>query len=117
MSNNYNSGIARIKGFAIHLPISLEETNRYIADTLPSIETLSIIINGLPTKSQIICSSLVDLDKVTQALLWQKLNNRLYDNLTINNIDQPSFDQLRNVDPASVSIFFEHKQRAFSTIF
>ena len=88
LSNNYNSGIARIKGFAIHLPISLEETNRYIADTLPSIETLSIIINGLPTKSQIIWSSLVDLDKVTQALLWQKLNNRLYDNLTINNIDQ-----------------------------
>jgi len=75
-----------LKGLAIHLPITFEETHDFLKDStnvLPNIEAFNIIVNGLPTKTGNIWSSLVDMKKVYKALYWLLDHNHLYEHVDI----------------------------------
>jgi len=80
------NGVKALKGLAIHLPISFESTNEYIATTLPNPDALNIIIYGLPTATNNIWRNLVDLDKVYDAIHWLAIHNNYYhtDKVNIN---------------------------------
>lgn len=65
------------------MPLSLEETHDYVVNTLPNAESLSFIVNGLPTKVNNIWRGLVDMDNIYKALNWLKLNNKLYNDVVI----------------------------------
>jgi hypothetical protein len=67
-----------IKGLAIHMPITFEETHEYVNNTLPNPQALNIIINGLPTITNNIWRGLVNLDNVYKALEWLQINNVYY---------------------------------------
>jgi hypothetical protein len=75
--------IPALRGLAVHLPLTTTETHQYISDTLPNYDCIKIIINSLPTKTQKIWRSIVDLDKVYAAAEWLKHNNSQYKDISI----------------------------------
>lgn len=81
-AGKYN--IPALKGLAVHLPITFEETHNYLYDELPNVDSLNIIINGLPTKNNNIWRALVDLNKVYLCLQWLKEHNLHYSDIKIN---------------------------------
>ena len=63
----------------------MEGTHQYVQNTLPSLDCLQITVQSLPSKNkQIIWQSLVDLNKIYDALNWLKQNNPLYKSIIIN---------------------------------
>ena len=77
-----------IKGLAIHMPITFEETHEYVNNTLPNPQALNIIINGLPTITNNIWRGLVNLDNVYKALEWLQINNVYYKSTDTNIISR-----------------------------
>jgi len=73
-----------IKGYSIFFPLPIEATAKYLVDTLPSDHSLQIFIDCLPTSSQIVWRSLVNLENVFLALDKLKEINYLYRNIEIN---------------------------------
>jgi len=61
-----------LRGLAIHLPLSYEKTHQHIQNTLPNADTMNIIVEGLPTKTNNIWRALIDIKKVFEALYWLK---------------------------------------------
>ena len=94
-----------VKGVAIHLPITFEDTHQYVHNTLPNASTLNFIINGLPTKTNNIWRGLVDLNKVYKALDWLMLRNVLYKDVTIDRVllNNPSQLMFNDTDPIIIS--------------
>lgn len=82
--------VSALKGIAVHLPLSLNATNKYIIDTLPNLNSLNVIINSLPTKSANVWRALVNLDSIYKALEWLQENNHLYKDV---DIDTKNFNQ------------------------
>ena len=66
--------VSALKGIAVHLPLSLNATNKYIIDTLPNLNSLNVIINSLPTKSANVWRALVNLDSIYKVKKKAKLN-------------------------------------------
>ena len=74
-------------GNAIHLPLPVQETVGHAVGTLPNADCFRILVEGYPTKKEIIWRSLVDLKKVISALQWLKGNNPLYADMEIVDVD------------------------------
>lgn len=92
--------IPALKGVAIHLPLPLKERLVHLNDTIPSTEFLKIIVDGLPTKTNKIWRSLVDVEKEIKAIeVLKKLKNPYYKDLTINYklISNPVIDLPQNI--------------------
>jgi hypothetical protein len=83
--SKYVKGLVALKGLAIHLPLTLEQTNQYVVDTLPNYNALNVLISSMPSKNNNIWRSLVSLQKVHNAAIWLKNNNKQYQDITINN--------------------------------
>jgi len=73
-----------IKGYSIFFPLPVEATAKYLVESLPSDHSLQIFIDCLPTSSQIVWRSLVNLENVFIALDKLKQINHLYRNVEIN---------------------------------
>lgn len=67
-----------VKGVTAHLPLPLQATHTYIQEKLPSVENVEIIVDSCPNKKNLIWRSLVNLDKVYNALNKMKQINPLY---------------------------------------
>jgi len=90
--------ILALKGSAIHLPITFESTHDYLTDDLPkqipNADALHILVNGLPTKTNNIWRSLVNLEYVISAANWLKSNNHYYKDVQIMEINKKSSSAL-----------------------
>ena len=80
-TNNCKDLVPAMKGVAIHLPLPLNETHKHVSNTLPSASSLSIVVNSLPTKDKTIWQSMVNLNKVYDALEFLKQNNKHYEEI------------------------------------
>ncbi len=63
-----------MKGVAIHFPLSCDETNSFIQNTLPNYEALDILVSNLLTKANKIWRALVNLENLYNAISWLKNN-------------------------------------------
>jgi ATP-dependent DNA helicase PIF1 len=81
--NNFAKGLIALKGLAIHLPLNLVQTNQYVVDTLPNYNAVHILVSSLPTKTNNIWRSLVNLGKVYEAITWLKANNKEFSQIQI----------------------------------
>ncbi len=89
-SRNFRN-VLGFKGNAIHLPMSPSETTAYVQKTLPSSQSMEILVYMMPKmKESTVWRQLVNMDKVENALRFLKHNNGLYKNINIvNTLDIP----------------------------
>ena len=70
------------KGTAVHFNLPVERTIQHVAETLPSPHFVEVLVDTLPTRSNIVWRSIVDMDKVVKALKHLKTHgNELYQNV------------------------------------
>jgi hypothetical protein len=102
---SYNKNLdllSALKGLAIHLPVPIQKTHNYLSMTLPSIDNIKIFVDALPNKNNIVFRSLVEIEKVYDALNFLILHNPLYKHVKI---DENYFENLE-----LSSIFINNKE-------
>lgn len=72
------NNLQAVKGMSVHLPLPLRESHHYVQSKLPSFENLKIIVDTIPTKHNLAYRSVVNLDKVYNALRVLRTINPLY---------------------------------------
>ncbi len=94
-ASEFSSNLYRaMRGCAIHFPMSVEESVREIATTLPNQNWVTVLVDGIPTKQNVVWRSLVRMVKVVEALNWLKERNPNYFDITIADVDGSDFDQM-----------------------
>lgn len=77
----HNQKIKKVVGRTFHLPLPLEETLKKLpnpTDPLNRNQELFVMVCGLPNKSKVVWSKLVDINKIYETLVWLKRNNPFY---------------------------------------
>lgn len=77
------------------MPLPQRETLSYVNQTLPSLNSLNIIIDSIPSKNKhVIWRSLINLKNIVKALQWLKINNLNYKNIEISKLDKFPIDEI-----------------------
>ena len=93
-----NEKMLAIKGFAVNIPVPMQVNIKDLGVGRPAklIDPNNfIMLHGLPTKSNVVWKSLVDVNKIFAALEWLIINNPLYNHIRLP--DSPE-DLLPHVD-------------------
>ena len=70
-----------LKGRIVYLPVDVQANAEVLPENLLNIDSFVILVVGQPTYSKIVWTTMIDLRKVHEALLWLRENNRLYANI------------------------------------
>lgn len=112
--------IEKVVRRTFHLPLPIEETLKKLPNSDDTIlnNELFILVRSVPSTKKKIWESLVDVNKIYNALIWLKENNHLYSNIIIPNyetfennfqnievhfIDSDLFEKENNIDCEKVS--------------
>ena len=77
-----------VKGHVVYLPLPVDEHRAMIPSGLAENHELHILVNGRPTKSNVIWQDVVKIEKIKQALDDLSRINPLYENLKDDEFDR-----------------------------
>lgn len=94
-----NNMIRKVIGKAFHLPLPLEETLKKLPSPQKPIidHELFILVRSLPTTKKKIWESIVNVNKIYNALIWFKTNNHLYKDIVLPSCDTIQ-DEIHNME-------------------
>ena len=74
----HNELTAALKGRIAYLPVNVAANAKFLPQNLLNVDSLVLLVGGQPTQNNKIWTSLVDLTKVHEALMWLRQHNHLY---------------------------------------
>jgi len=79
---------AALKGRIAYLPLDVKATANFVPHDVLNTDGLVLLVAGQPTKSKKVWTSVVDLRKVQNALVWLKDNNKFYKDIPAYSISE-----------------------------
>ena len=93
--------VKKMIGRVFHLPLPLEQTLKKLpnpSDALIADQEFYVLARSAPSKQNHIWQSLIDINKIFEALHWLKKNNPLYHNIIIPTSADKLLENINNCD-------------------